>query len=255
MIAAEDYSPIERSSVAEAVAHRLLEMVRTKVLKAGDQLPPERELATYMQVSRPSLREALRALQILGVVRMRQGGGVYISGLAAADLLAPLQFLITLDSQSIEALEESRGLIDGGICRLAATRIAEGALERLRSLVVAQQELLNDPTGFRISDTEFHGIIAQAAGNPFLSRVSQSLFVLGTEYQQPRRETPDELHRAVTEHHVLLEALAAHDPDAAASAMLAHLETSKQVALSAMQRHDSEPIAFPTRSRPDQSNP
>jgi GntR family transcriptional repressor for pyruvate dehydrogenase complex len=67
-----------------------------------------------LQVSRPSLREALRGLQILGVVKSRQGGGAYISSLDAADLLGPLQFLITLNAQNVHALYESRVLVDGG---------------------------------------------------------------------------------------------------------------------------------------------
>ena len=67
--------PIVRESLAEMVVRRILDMVRTGVLKAGDQLPPERDLALSLNVSRPSVREAMRGLTVLGVVRTRQGGG------------------------------------------------------------------------------------------------------------------------------------------------------------------------------------
>ena len=67
--------PIVRESVAEMVARRILDMVSTRVLRPGDQLPPERELAEQLGVSRPSVREAFRGLAILGVVRSRQGAG------------------------------------------------------------------------------------------------------------------------------------------------------------------------------------
>jgi DNA-binding FadR family transcriptional regulator len=79
-------STIERNSVADQVAKKILDLARTGNLKPGDQLPPERDLAQMLQVSRPSLREAMHGLQILGVVKSRQGGG-YISSLDAADLL------------------------------------------------------------------------------------------------------------------------------------------------------------------------
>lgn len=108
MNSVEDFGPIERSSVAEQVAKRLLDMVRSRNLKPGDQLPPERELANFMQVSRPSVREALRGLQILGVLKVRQGGGVYVSPLEATDLLGPLQFLITLNEANVHSLYEVR---------------------------------------------------------------------------------------------------------------------------------------------------
>jgi GntR family transcriptional repressor for pyruvate dehydrogenase complex len=181
MIAINAYAPIERASVAEQVAKRILEMVRTKSLKPGDQLPPERELATYMQVSRPSLREALRGLQILGVLSMRQGGGIYVTALEASDLLGPLQFLITLDSENINSLYESRRMIDGSNARMAVERIQPSQIASLHALVKVQEGLIGDSIGFRLSDTEFHETIAAATGNPFLVTISHSLYVLGME--------------------------------------------------------------------------
>ncbi|HEV7285703.1 MAG TPA: GntR family transcriptional regulator, partial [Kaistia sp.] len=148
---AGDFEPIERSSVAEQVAKKLLDLVRTKNLRPGDQLPPERELAAAMQVSRPSVREALRGLQILGVLKVRQGGGIYVSSLEASDLLGPLQLLITLNEQNVNALYESRKLIDGGIGRMAAERITPEDLTRMKNMLLVQRGLINDPIGFRVS--------------------------------------------------------------------------------------------------------
>jgi GntR family transcriptional repressor for pyruvate dehydrogenase complex len=217
------FAPIERSSVAEQVAKRLLEMVRTKSLRPGDQLPPERELATYMQVSRASLREALRGLQILGVLKMRQGGGIYVTGLEAADLLGPLQFLITLDTRNLGFLYESRNMIDGAIARLAALRIDAARIASLHELVAAQSKILDDPLKFRFADTEFHESIAAATGNPFLVTVSHSFYVLGMEYRRVAAATPGVLERSLEEHRAILAALEAHDPDASEAAMQAHL--------------------------------
>ena len=236
MIAVEAYAPIERSSsVAEQVAKRLLEMVRTKSLKPGDQLPPERELATYMQVSRPSLREALRGLQILGVLKMRQGGGIYVTGLEASDLLGPLQFLITLDSKNLGSLYESRHMIDGSIARMATGLITDAQIAKLHKLVEAQTHLTNDSLGFRLADTEFHETIASATGNPFLVTISHSLYVLGMEYRRIAAETPQVLARSLAEHKVIVAALESRDPAATEAAMQAHLLSVHRSTLEVMQ--------------------
>jgi GntR family transcriptional repressor for pyruvate dehydrogenase complex len=235
MIAINAYAPIERASVAEQVAKRILEMVRTKSLKPGDQLPPERELATYMQVSRPSLREALRGLQILGVLSMRQGGGIYVTALEASDLLGPLQFLITLDSENLNSLYESRRMIDGSIARMAVERIQPSQIASLHALVRVQEGLIGDSIGFRLSDTEFHETIAAATGNPFLVTISHSLYVLGMEYRRIAAATPGVLMRSLEEHRIILAALEARDADATEAAMQAHLLSVHHSTLDAMQ--------------------
>lgn len=241
MVALEAYAPVERNSVAEQVARRLLEMVRTKALKPGDQLPPERELATYMQVSRASLREALRGLQILGVLRMRQGGGIYVTALEATDLLGPLQFLITLDSKNLGSLHESRAMIDGAIARLAAERISAAQLASLHKLVEAQATVLGDPLAFRLADTEFHETIAAATGNPFLLTVSHSLYVLGMEYRRVAAGTRAVLERSLAEHRGIVAALEARDPDATEAAMQAHLLSVHQSTIEVMRAGAGEP--------------
>lgn len=234
MAAVEVYAPVERSSVAEQVAKRLLEMVRTKALKPGDQLPPERELATYMQVSRASLREALRGLQILGVLKMRQGGGIYVTALEAIDLLGPLQFLITLDSKNLGSLYESRAMIDGAIARLAAERITPAQLASLHKLVEAQSTVLGDPLAFRLADTEFHETIAAATGNPFLLTVSHSLYVLGMEYRRVAAGIRGVLERSLEEHRAIVAALEARDAVATEAAMQAHLLSVHQSTIEVM---------------------
>jgi DNA-binding FadR family transcriptional regulator len=228
-------SPVERNSVADQVAKKILDLVRTGNLKPGDQLPPERDLAQMLQVSRPSLREAMRGLQILGVVRSRQGGGAYISSLDAADLLGPLQFLITLNTQNVHALYESRVLIDGGIGRMAAVNISAADLERLRAIVGVQKGLVSDPLGFRVSDLEFHRTIMEASRNPFLVRVSHSLYVLGMEYRRMASEKPGVLTQSLRDHEAIVAALSARDPGAAETAMVQHMRNVHRSTLDAME--------------------
>ena len=126
--------PIVRESIAEMVAHRVLEMVKAGALKPGDQLPPERDLAASLNVSRPSVREAIRGLSILGVVRTRQGGGAYISKLDADALLGPLQFFISLEQVNIDELYDARSLVESNVARRAAElRPSESRCSPLRT--------------------------------------------------------------------------------------------------------------------------
>ncbi|MEQ9812059.1 MAG: FadR/GntR family transcriptional regulator [Azospirillaceae bacterium] len=231
---AAGFTPIARESLAEKVARRILAMVRAGELGPGDQLPPERDLAARLQVSRPSVREALRGLAILGVVRSRQGGGAYISGLDAADLLEPLQFYLTLDQIAVDQLYEARQAIETTVARLAAGRITEAAIEELAGMLAPQRRLTGDPAAFRTSDLAFHEIIWRSCGNPFMERVARSLNLLGMDYRQRVAETPAVLGGSIDDHERLVEAFRARSPEAAATAMAAHMLSSHRSTLAGL---------------------
>ncbi len=216
-------APIERRSVAEQVAQRIMELVRTGALGPGDQLPPERELAASLHVSRPSVREAIRGLTILGVVRTRQGGGVYISDLAAEDLLGPLQFFISLEDVNLRELYDARMLIEREVARRAAGNVTSAQLDHLGEIIAAQERALDDPVRFRLSDTEFHRILWVSAGNAFLARFGESLNVLGLEFRKTASETPGVLRGSIDDHRRIVAALAAGDADAAARCAEQHM--------------------------------
>lgn len=218
-------APIERTSIAEQVAKHLLDLIRTGNLEPGQQLPPERDLAASLQVSRPSVREALRGLQILGVIKMRQGGGVFVSNLDATDLLQPLQVFLTLSGENFEALHEARLEVEASIGRLLTHRISHTMIERLSAIVVAQRKLTDDPVAFRISDMEFHHTMRTALANPFLERISASLYVLGTEYRRVRWETPGMLEQSVSDHEEIVQALVARDTGRVVRAMERHMHS------------------------------
>ena len=127
-------APIVRESVAEMVVRRILDMVKAGVLKAGDALPPERDLAVSLNVSRPSVREAMRGLTVLGVVRTRQGGGAYISDLGPDALLGPIQFYLSLEDMNIRELYDARSLIESDVARRAAVNMGwvDYVIERVK---------------------------------------------------------------------------------------------------------------------------
>lgn len=221
-------SPIVRESVAEMVVRRILDMVKAGVLKAGDALPPERELAQMLGVSRPSVREAMRGLTVLGVVRTRQGGGAYVSKLDADALLGPIQFFISLEDVNIRELYDARSLIESDVARRAAEQIDDETLQRLDGILAEQEASLHDVSAFRTSDYAFHETIWIASGNAFLKRIGQSLNVMGLEFRRRASETVGVLEQSIDDHRRLLEALRAHDPDAAAAAAAKHMQNVYQ---------------------------
>lgn len=187
-----------------------------------------------MQVSRPVVREALRGLAILGVVESRQGGRCYVTDLSPARLMAPLQMVIAIDESNVDALYEARVAIEGELIRLSARRVSDEQLEKLRELVRAGYELTGDAVGFRVMDLEFHQLLMDVAENPFLSRAARSLYELGIEYRRVASETPGVIARSAEEHDAIVAALATRDPDAAAAAMRAHLESIARSTFDAM---------------------
>lgn len=221
-------APIVRESVAEAVVRRILDMVKSGVLRAGDALPPERDLAVSLGVSRPSVREAMRGLTVLGVVRTRQGGGAYISDLGPDTLLGPIQFYLALEDVNIRDLYEARSLIESDVARRAAVNIDEAALAQLETLLAEQQQTIGDPIAFRQSDYAFHELIWIGSCNAFLKRIGESLNVLGLEFRKRASERPETLTQSLLDHRALLDALKARNPEAAARAAKAHMQNVYQ---------------------------
>ena len=229
-------APIIRESVAEMVVRRILDMVKAGVLKAGDALPPERDLALSLNVSRPSVREAMRGLAVLGVVKTRQGGGAYISDLGPDSLLGPLQFYLSLERMNIRELYDARSLIESDVARRAAVAISDADLARLEVMLTEQGQTIGDPIAFRQSDFEFHEVIWIGSGNAFLKRIGESLNVLGLEFRKRASEKPGVLEQSLQDHRRLLDALKSRDPEAAARAAEAHMQNVYQSTISQGER-------------------
>ena len=221
-------NPIVRESVAEMVVRRVLDMVKSGVLKAGALLPPERDLALSLNVSRPSVREAMRGLAVLGVVRTRQGGGAYISDLGPDSILGPIQFYLSLQDSHIRELYDARSLIESDVARRAAVNMSDADLARLGELLAEQVDTLRDPLAFRQSDFAFHEVIWIGSGNAYLKRIGESLNVLGLEFRKRASEQPGVLEQSLRDHRRLLDALRARDPEAAAKAAEAHMQNVYQ---------------------------
>lgn len=219
-----DISPIPKTGVSDVLVQRILGFVTAGKLTPGDKLPSEREMAQRFQVSRPTVREALRALSVLGVIEVRHGGGAFVSALNAADLLGPLNFFLSLSEVSVTKLYEARRLVEGEICAQAAKLATDANLAHLEALIDEQMGQVSYAEEYLRLDSQFHQYLGEISGNPFLARASQSLNVLGIEFRRKAANTKETPGRSIDNHRDILKALRAKDPEAARQAMVAHMD-------------------------------
>jgi GntR family transcriptional regulator, transcriptional repressor for pyruvate dehydrogenase complex len=239
--ALEKFKPIDqRPSASERVAERLRTLISSGNIAPGDKLPSENELSKALHVSRPVVREALRGLAMMGIVESKQGGGCYVTDLKLDRLMAPLSFALSLQDYSIESLFRARAVIDTGIAAYAARAATPDEIKALEALVDQGYKLVEDPVGFRVMDSEFHGLISAAARNDFLAKVSDSLYSLAIEERRRASEKAGVLKVSAADHDRIYRAIAKRDPEAASAAMARHVENIRKSTLRVMRDGEGE---------------
>jgi GntR family transcriptional repressor for pyruvate dehydrogenase complex len=221
--AAPAYGVFARDMLPERIASRLLSLISERQLRPGDRLPAERELAAAMKVSRPSLREALRALAMVNIVEIRQGSGTYVSSLKPELLVEHLDFVFALDDSTFTELLEARQMLEPSIAAAAAQHATEEDLARLRACITRAAETVDDPDAFLEADLELHAAITAAAHNQIMGRFMASLTRLG---MASRRRTVTLLgvrEQSLHDHQALVDALLRRDSVTAAAIMHEHL--------------------------------
>jgi DNA-binding FadR family transcriptional regulator len=224
MVRPISYGTVTRDALPDQIAARLIELITERQLKAGDRLPPERELAATMGVSRSSLREALRALAMLGVAEMRQGDGTYLTNLQPGSLMRSVGLVLALSDTGLEELFEARKLVEPGLAKLAAERISHGDATELVRCAEGTHDVLGDPEAFMWADIELHAMIARAACNAVLERLLESIAGMGIASRRRTGRLTPVREQSAHDHVDIATAIAAHDGEAAFAAMLRHLE-------------------------------
>lgn len=213
----------ERMPVSEQMVRRILDLVRSGSLSAGERLPPERDLARQFDVSRPTVREALRALAILGVIEIRHGGGAFVTSLEPSALLEPLDFFVSLTGRNMAELFDARIVYESTIARLAAERLGDEALALIADLVGEQVRHPEDAELFHDTDVELHKTILEASGNLFLTRIGRMLQLLGDPARRAFQRRKSIRLQSIRDHEAILAALRSRDPDSAGHAMRQHM--------------------------------
>jgi GntR family transcriptional repressor for pyruvate dehydrogenase complex len=222
------FEPFEKDVLPKKISARLLSLITEKHLRPGDKLPPERELAGMMQVSRPSLREALQALALMNIIEIRQGDGTYVTSLKPELLVEPLNFIFTLDASTLFGLFEARKIVEVGLVALAAQRITAEEIVALEICLAKSVQAADDPDAFLQADLELHKKIAAAARNPLLQRFMDSISQLGLASRARTNYIPGLTQQSAEDHRAIVAALKTRDPEAAQQAMLQHLNNVEQ---------------------------
>jgi GntR family transcriptional repressor for pyruvate dehydrogenase complex len=223
-----DFGTVERAALPEQIAERILQMIKGRQLRPGDKLPAERELAMMMNVGRPALREALRALAMMNVIEIRQGAGAYVTELETAQLVQHLDFVFSLNDAAILDLFDARKIVEVGIIELAAQHISDDEIAQLQECLEKSVNSMHDPELFLLTDLELHSLIARAARNPILLRFMESIHQLGLVSRRRTGRLPGVTEQSTADHQRIVTALANRDPAAARAAMLAHLENVEE---------------------------
>ncbi|MFQ0815265.1 GntR family transcriptional regulator [Brucella anthropi] len=212
----------------QQIADRVRNLIQDGQFPAGSRLPAERELAQQLGVSRPSLREALIALEIAGNVEIRMGSGIYVS---AEPEKRPFSHGASIGESPLEIMQ-AREMVEGSVVVTACARMTPERLAELRATIDAMK--LNVDAGRKAMelDRQFHLLIAEQSGNSVLVRIVRDLFDERhsplTSHIRTRFETNDTWALALAEHEAIYAALEARDPLQAQAAMRTHLDRSKQ---------------------------
>jgi GntR family transcriptional regulator, transcriptional repressor for pyruvate dehydrogenase complex len=234
-------------SADQVVAH-VRSLIERGTLRRGDRLPAERDLASQIGVSRPSVRAGLHALAAMGVVRSRHGSGTFIPDGPPALAPEPLSFLAALHGFSRDEMYEARRVLEIAVAGMAAERATPEQLAAMADEVTSLFALMNDPQAFLVHDVGFHRGVAASSGNPILAALIEMVSAL---YYERRRTTAAraanrDLHAAAEAHRRIYRAIRAHDVEAARRAMHDHLvEASRYQA----QEMASAPSAVRARRR------
>jgi GntR family transcriptional regulator, transcriptional repressor for pyruvate dehydrogenase complex len=230
------FSTLEKTSIGLQAADAIKALIVSGELKPGDTLPPERELATMLGISRPTLREAIRVLSALNVVEPRHGGGTYITSLDPRQLAQPINFLLQVDRMAFRHLLEVRQVLEVGAARLAAPRITDDELVALRELTEQADRVVGRPAQFLQLDFEIHTAIIEATGNPIYISLYQSIADLSLESRKRTARSPETRRAAHAGHLAIVAALSTRDGNAAAAAMHDHLDVIQD----ALERGEAE---------------
>ncbi len=217
-------SPEPERSTGQIVAF-VKDLIERGRLRPGDRLPAERDLATRIGLSRPTLRAGLRALAAMGVVQSRQGSGTYISDGPPSLGTEPLSFLAALHGFTREDMWEARRLFEVGAAALAAERRTSDQLAAMAEEIASLFATMHDPQRFLVHDIDFHRTVAAASGNPIVASIVE--MVSSVYYEQRRRTaalaSQRDLRDAAEAHRRIYQAIRARDAGEARRLMNEHL--------------------------------
>ncbi|MDY4078108.1 MAG: FadR/GntR family transcriptional regulator [Clostridium sp.] len=215
-------TPIKNVKVYEIIMNQIKDIVRSGELKRGDKLPSERDLALKLNVSRTSVREAIKALETLGLIESKHGEGNYIRSDFEDILLEPLSIVFMLIGSDKNEILQLRNAIEPEVAKIAAENITNDEIEKLED-IIEKLSKTKDSKECASLDKEFHYTIAKASKNHLLSTIIFSVSSLIEEYIDESKIYDDKKEEVIKEHRKILKALKEHNKDEAFNEAKRHL--------------------------------
>jgi GntR family transcriptional repressor for pyruvate dehydrogenase complex len=225
-----DFEVIRRNKVYEEVAKQIERLIMQK-LQPGDKLPSERELAEMLQVSRSSIRDAIRSLELTGLVEPRQGAGTIVRELSAESLVNPFANALKRRQELVSELLDFRKMLEPPLAARAATHASPDEISEMEEILQRQEATLSHGEASIAEDAEFHYSIALASGNSVVLKVLDILMDLLRETRERSLQLQGRPQRSLAGHRRILAAIKRHDAEAAKDAMRRHIEDVEEIVL------------------------
>jgi GntR family transcriptional regulator, transcriptional repressor for pyruvate dehydrogenase complex len=216
-----------RLSVSGQVLNQIQMMLKSGKFHPGDFLPSERELATSLNVGRPAVREALKALEVIGVVNIMHGRGIQVVIPSVESVIQSLLAPVTITPADLFNILEVREIIDPKCAYIAAMRATADQLQALAELLFRMNDSVNNFSEFADADYEFHFKVAEYTNNPMLKRIFEAVAALFHLQHYRTAEIPG--HKETIEFHTAVyRAIYDHNPQEAEKQMAAHIQDTRR---------------------------
>ena len=220
------FQPIKAKKIYEEIVEQIRGMITSGELKPGDKLPPERDMAEFLGVSRASVREALTALETVGILDIRPGEGTFVKRTSDSETFESLTLLLSVEQTPEVQMMEVRRILETESAALAAKRATFADLQKIQAslLVMKSAESISDAVD---ADVRFHFAIAEATKNSVLLRIMNTVAdLMHHTFRQDRENlyaNPELGARVLIEHEAILKAIQDQNPDEAWAKMLEHI--------------------------------
>lgn len=223
------YTAVRSSRLYQQIVEQIEKSIRAGQLKPGDQLPAERDLAERFGVSRTAVREAVKALCEKGLVEALPGRGTFVIDATSHVIKQSLDLLVNISTaEGLAHLEDMREIFEPEIAARAATRAEPKHLSAMRDAIADMDRAMHDASAYIEGDLDFHLALAEAAQNPLVLTLIDSIVGLLRVQRTRCFHAPKGPARGQLHHYRILQAVENHDADAARAAMQGHLEQVRE---------------------------
>jgi GntR family transcriptional repressor for pyruvate dehydrogenase complex len=228
--AKSDFEAVRKNKVYEEVAQQIERLI-LKRLQPGDKLPSERELAELLKVSRSSIRDAIRGLELRGLVEPRQGAGTIVRETSAELVANPFENPLKRRREMVTELLDFRKMLEPPLAARAATHASADEISEMEEILQRQAEKQSQGDAAVAEDAEFHYSIALASGNGVVLKVLDIIMDLLRDTRERSLQVEGRPQKSLAGHRRILAAIKRHDADAAKSAMRRHIEDVEEIVL------------------------